>query len=103
MKMKPCPECKGSKAVADYGSYGFGTAFETAFLQSFRDALEGGEDTTITFDENSFLPPCPTCEGTGEIPDEPVNYCQACGEPILPGETWCNFHKAAAELENRRE
>jgi DnaJ-class molecular chaperone len=98
MKMKPCLECKGSKVIADYGCYGFGTAFETAFLQSFSDALESGGDTTIEFDESSFLPPCPICEGTGTIPDEPVSHCQGCGEPIELGLEWCQMHKPAADL-----
>ncbi|HEY9661589.1 MAG TPA: hypothetical protein V6C65_24290 [Allocoleopsis sp.] len=43
---------------------------------------------------------CYVCDGTGTLPDEPVSHCQACGEPIAFGETWCNFHKAAAEVED---
>lgn len=79
--MKPCPECNGDgKIKIDYNNP---TKWDFSF-------------------DNIQTLWCPTCEGTGEIPDEPVSHCQACGEPILPGEKWCNFHKAAAELESDR-
>ncbi|NEO74550.1 hypothetical protein [Moorena sp. SIO3H5] len=46
---------------------------------------------------------CPTCEGTGELPDptEFPNSCLACGEPIRAYEKWCKFHKADSELSRR--
>lgn len=44
---------------------------------------------------------CPTCEGDGEIPDEPaLNHCPACGEPISASERWCQFHSSADQMES---
>jgi hypothetical protein len=44
---------------------------------------------------------CPVCDGTGELPDsaELSNHCPACGEPVRAGETWCDRHKPAEQLE----
>ena len=44
---------------------------------------------------------CPVCGGTGELPDsaELPNHCPACGEPVRAGETWCDRHKSAEQLE----
>ena len=44
---------------------------------------------------------CPVCEGTGEVSDsaELPNHCPACGEPVRAGETWCDRHKSAEQLE----
>ena len=44
---------------------------------------------------------CPACGGTGELPDsaELPNHCSACGEPVRAGETWCDRHKPAEQLE----
>ena len=44
---------------------------------------------------------CPVCDGTGELPDsaELPNHCPACGEPVRVGETWCDRHKPAEQLE----
>ena len=44
---------------------------------------------------------CPVCDGTGELPDsaELPNHCPACGEPVRAGETWCDRHKSAEQLE----
>jgi len=44
---------------------------------------------------------CPVCGGTGELPDsaELPNHCPACGEPVRAGETRCDRHKSAEQLE----
>jgi len=44
---------------------------------------------------------CPVCGGTGELPNsaELSKHCPACGEPVRPGETWCDRHKPAEQLE----
>jgi ribosomal protein S27E len=44
---------------------------------------------------------CPVCGGTGELPDsaELPNHCPVCGEPVRAGETWCDRHKPAEQLE----
>ena len=44
---------------------------------------------------------CPVCGGTGELPNsaELPKHCPACGEPIHAGETWCDRHKPAEQLE----
>lgn len=69
--MKTCPECNGVRNI---------------FIG------EGSLDIRLI--------DCPTCEGDGEIPDEPAdNHCPACGEPIAVDASWCQFHRAAAELE----
>jgi predicted amidophosphoribosyltransferase len=43
---------------------------------------------------------CPTCEGQGELSDEPaLNHCPACGEPLKDEQRWCDDHRAAGLLE----
>jgi hypothetical protein len=43
---------------------------------------------------------CPTCEGLGELSDEPaLNHCPACGEPLKDEQVWCDEHRAAGLLE----
>jgi ribosomal protein S27E len=43
---------------------------------------------------------CPTCEGTGELPDsaEFPNNCPACGEPIHADQKWCDHHSEAEKF-----
>ncbi len=64
----------------------------------------GSGQTGLTINGGTKLKPlsigCPTCEGEGELPDEPaVNYCPACGIPLPAGDRWGQFHQAAAGLE----
>jgi hypothetical protein len=43
---------------------------------------------------------CPTCEGQGELSDEPVlHHCPAYGEPLKDGQIWCDEHKTAVQVE----
>lgn len=74
MKMQQCPDCKGLGLTLN---------------ELGKPLFKHGYGYTV----------CATCEGTGEIPAEPVSHCHACGEPIPVGELWCSFHQAAAELE----
>jgi hypothetical protein len=42
---------------------------------------------------------CPTCEGQGELSDEPVlHHCPAYGEPLKDGQIWCDEHKCQATI-----
>jgi DnaJ-class molecular chaperone len=69
MKMKPCSHCHGTGI------------------------------STIDWAEAPYnVLECPTCDGTGTIPDEPISHCQACGEPVDLGLKWCQLHQAATDL-----
>lgn len=42
---------------------------------------------------------CHDCDGSGYINPPTGNNCPACGEQIPIGDKWCEYHKAAEQIE----
>lgn len=71
-----CPECSGN---------GFIKLATTNSLEA----------SQLSFTDLAEID-CPTCEGQGELSDDPaLKHCPACGEPLEVGQAWCNEHKLA--------
>ncbi|MGB8700067.1 MAG: hypothetical protein WCD18_11680 [Thermosynechococcaceae cyanobacterium] len=76
-----CPECSGNGFI---------------LLPGEPDPWETSQNPFANVREVN----CPTCEGQGELSDNPAtNHCPACGEPLKDRQAWCNEHKAAERLE----
>ncbi|NJM67657.1 MAG: hypothetical protein HC851_19280 [Acaryochloris sp. RU_4_1] len=78
-----CPECNGNGFLR---------------IPSTPDSWETSQNPFANEREIN----CSTCEGQGELPDEPpTNHCPACGEPIPGGSEWCEEHQAAGSFKKK--